>query len=229
MSTPSASPSSPPEPAANPAPEANSRAAPDTDSGGGRLLGGLYRWTMAQGSRKGALWVLAVVAFIESSLFPIPPDVLIIPMVLAARQRAWLIAGVCTAASVAGGFAGYGIGALLFDSIGEPILSFYGYADRFAAFKGWYEAWGAWIVAGAGVTPFPYKVVTIASGAVALDPWVFGIASVLSRGIRFFLVAALLWKFGPPIRTFIERRLGLVTLVFFVLLLGGFVALKLLS
>ncbi len=184
---------------------------------------------MAQGSRKGALWILALVAFVESSLFPIPPDVLIIPMVLAARQRAWLIAGICTVASVAGGFAGYGIGALLFDSLGQPILAFYGYADRFAVFKDWYADWGAWIVAGAGATPFPYKVITIASGAVDLDLVVFGVASVLSRGLRFFLVAALLWKFGPPIRIFIEKRLGLVTLVFFVLLLGGFVALKLLS
>ena len=187
----------------------------------------LYNWTMELGASRNALWALAFISFIESSIFPIPPDVLLIPMILAAPTRAWRIAAVCTVASVLGGFAGYAIGALLYEGVGQPILAFYGYQDRFAEFAGRYNEWGAWIVFGAGVTPFPYKVITIASGVTHLDPVVFGIASVAARGIRFFLVAALLWKYGASIRAFIEKRLGLVTAVFFVLLIGGFVLLKL--
>jgi membrane protein YqaA with SNARE-associated domain len=187
----------------------------------------LYDWTMRLGASRHAVWALAFVAFVESSVFPIPPDVLLIPMVLAARHRAWRFAAVCTIASVAGGFAGYAIGAGLFEAVGEPILAFYGYEAAFARFTGRYNEWGAWIVAFFGVTPFPYKVITIASGVTQLDPVVFGIASVLSRALRFFLVAALLWRFGAPIRAFIEKRLGLLTLVFFALLIGGFAALEL--
>jgi len=173
-----------------------------------------------------ALLALAVISFAESSVFPIPPDVLLIPMILAARERAWLIAGVCTAASVVGGVFGYTIGALLFDTLGQPIVEFYGYLDRYQEFQAGYEEWGAWIVAGAGFTPFPYKVITITSGVMQLDFGVFMIASIASRGARFFLVAALLWYFGPPIRSFIERYLAQLTILFFVLLFGGFVALR---
>ena len=186
----------------------------------------LYDWTMRLGASRHAVWALAFVALIESSVFPIPPDVLLIPMVLAARERAWRLAAVCTAASVLGGFAGYGIGYGLFDVIGEPLLAFYGYEDAFARFTEQYNEWGAWIVAFFGVTPFPYKVITIASGVTQLDPTVFGVASLGSRGLRFFIVAALLWQFGAPIRAFIERYLGLLTILFFVLLIGGFALLK---
>ena len=129
----------------------------------------LYDWTMAQAAAPYALWMLALIAFVESSAFPIPPDVLLIPMVLAMRDRAWLIAGVCTLASVAGGFFGYAIGALLFDAFGRPILELYGYIDQFAEFRTSYNEWGAWIVFFAGLTPFPYKVITIASGVTGLD------------------------------------------------------------
>jgi membrane protein YqaA with SNARE-associated domain len=149
-------------------------------------------------------------------------------MVLAARHRAWLIAGVCTVASVLGGFLGYAIGALLFETLGQPILELYGYLDKFADFQARYNEWGAWIVFGAGLTPFPYKVITIASGVTLLDPVTFGIASVLARGLRFFAVAALLWWFGEPIRLFIERNLGWLTVLFFVFLFGGFLVLRLL-
>lgn len=187
----------------------------------------LYDRTIELSAHRHALWVLAAVAFIESSVFPIPPDVLIIPMVLAARDKAWKIAAVCTVFSVLGGLAGYGIGFFLFDTIGQPLLDFYGYGDKFAKFQGYYNEWGAWIVSGAGLTPFPYKVITIASGVTQLDPFVFTVASVLSRGARFFIVAGLLWYFGQPIRVFIEANLGKLTIAFFVLLLGGFLALKL--
>jgi membrane protein YqaA with SNARE-associated domain len=190
------------------------------------MLKPLYDWTMNLAAHRHALVALAAVAFVESSVFPIPPDVLIIPMVLAARTKAWRIAGVCTLASVVGGLAGYAIGALLFDSLGQPLLDFYGYQDKFSEFQGLYQEWGAWIVAGAGLTPFPYKVITITSGVMDLDLVVFMIASVLSRGARFFLVAGLLWYFGPPIRRFIEENLAILTTVFFVLLVGGFVAVR---
>ena len=191
-------------------------------------LRGLYDWSMAQAERPYALWTLALISFVESSVFPIPPDVLLIPMVLAAPTRAWLIAGVCTVSSVIGGLAGYAIGALLFETLGQPILAFYGYLERFAEFQASYNDWGAWIVFGAGLTPFPYKVITIASGVTGLDLATFTVASVFGRGLRFFALAALLWWFGPPIRRFIERNLGWLTVVFFVLLFGGFLVLKLL-
>ncbi len=187
------------------------------------MLRGLYDWTMGLAAHRHAMWALALVAFVESSVFPIPPDVLIIPMVLAARERAFRIALVATVASVLGGALGYLIGYLLYDSLGQPILEFYGYAEKFAEFQARYNEWGAWIVAMAGMTPFPYKVITIASGVTALDPTVFAVASLLSRAARFFLVAGLLWYFGEPIRRFIEAHLGLLTVVFFVLLFGGFV------
>jgi membrane protein YqaA with SNARE-associated domain len=190
------------------------------------MLRRLYDWTLSLSARPGALWALAIVAFVESSIFPIPPDVLIIPMVLAARGRAWAIAGVASLASVVGGFAGYAIGYFLFQEIGQPIIDFYGYGQAIEDFRVKYNEWGFWIVADAGFTPFPYKVITIASGAFALDLTTFALASAVSRGARFYLVAALLWKFGPPIKAFIERYLGLLTAMFFVLLIGGFVALK---
>ena len=186
------------------------------------MLRRLYDWTMDLSGRRHALTALAVVSFIESSIFPIPPDVLLIPMVLAARERAWLIATVCTVASVLGGLAGYGIGLFLFEQIGQPLLELYGYTDRFGEFQAKYNTWGAWAVFFAGITPFPYKVITILSGVTALSVPVFIVASVLARGIRFFFVAGLLWFFGEPIRGFIERRLGLLFTLFCILLIGGF-------
>jgi membrane protein YqaA with SNARE-associated domain len=190
------------------------------------MLRRLYDWTIQLSAHPRALWALAAVSFIESSFFPIPPDALLLPMVLAARERAWRIAAVCTVASVLGGLLGYGIGYFLFAEIGQPLLTFYGYEEKFLEFKNAYNDWGAWIVFGAGLTPFPYKVITIASGVANLDIVTFVVASVLSRGLRFFLIAALLWKFGPPVRRFIEARLGLLTIIFFALLLGGFVVVR---
>ncbi len=181
---------------------------------------------MELSARRDAVRVLAAIAFIESSIFPIPPDALLVPMVLAARDRAWRFAAICTVASVLGGLLGYAIGYFLFETAGRPVLEFYGYADRFAQFSATYNDWGAWAVFIAGVTPFPYKVITILSGAARLDPAVFVVASVAARGLRFFLVAALLYWIGPSVRPFIEKRLGMVTIAFCVLLLGGFAAAK---
>ena len=190
------------------------------------MLRRLYDWTMALAAGRHAEKALAGVSFAESSFFPIPPDLLLIPMVLAERAKALRYAFVCTAASVAGGIAGYLIGAFLFEQLARPILDVYGYGDKFDTFAGWYNDWGAWIVFTAGVTPFPYKVITIASGATGLDFLVFTLASVASRGLRFFLEAGLLYWIGPPIRAFIEKRLSLVFTAFMVLLIGGFVALR---
>lgn len=187
------------------------------------MLRRLYDRTIDLAAHRHAIWVLAAVAFTESFVFPVPPDVLLIPMVLAARRRAWRIALVCTAASVAGGLLGYGIGAVLYEGIGRQIVEFYGYGPQFANASGLYNEYGAWIVLVAGLTPIPYKIFTIASGVAALDPAVFVAASVVARGLRFFLIAALLYWIGPPVRDFVERRLGLVFALFCILLVGGFV------
>jgi membrane protein YqaA with SNARE-associated domain len=188
----------------------------------------LYDWTLSMVEHRHALWVLAFVSFIESSVFPIPPDVLMIPMILARPSRAWLIAGVALVSSVLGGVMGYAIGAFAFDSIGQPILESLGKADAMEAFNGRFNDMGFWAVLVAGVTPFPYKVITIMSGWTSMPLGTFILTSILARGIRFFLVAALLWKFGAPIREFIERRLGLMFTLFVGLLIGGFMILKVL-
>jgi len=187
------------------------------------MLRRLYDVTLGLAEHRLALWALALVAFAESSVFPIPPDLLMIPMILAAPSRAFLIAGVATLASVLGGLAGYAIGWGAFEAVGRPVLEFYGKDARFEEFAEQYNAWGAWAVLIAGVTPFPYKVITILSGTTGLSLGVFMFASVVARGLRFFVLAALLWKFGAPVRGFVERRLGLLFTLFIALLLGGFV------
>lgn len=190
------------------------------------MLRRLYDWTIALAETPHALWALAAVSFIESSVFPIPPHLLLIPMVIA-RPQAWVtIALVCTSASVLGGMFGYALGAFAFDSIGRPVLEFYGYADRFDAFAAKYNEYGAWAVLIAGITPFPFKIITILSGATGLSFGVFLVASAVARGAIFFVMAALLWRLGPPIREFIEKRLGLMATLFCVLLIGGFVVAK---
>jgi len=188
------------------------------------MLQRLYDRTLALAAHRHALPGLAAVSFAESSFFPIPPDILLIPMVLADRARAWLIATVCTVASVLGGLLGYAIGFYLFDAVGQPVLEFYGYVEQFREVKAFYDAWGFWFVMAAGLTPIPYKVFTITSGVLALNPMAFLAGSLLSRGARFFLECALLWYFGAPIRRFIENNLPALTVTFFVLLFGGFVA-----
>ena len=193
------------------------------------MLRRLYDWTMEMAAQKNAVWVLAAVAFVESSVFPIPPDVLLIPMVLAARNSAWRYAAICTIASVLGGMLGYAIGSGLYEGVGRPILDFYGYGAKFSDFTARYNEYGGWIVFIAGVTPFPYKVITIASGVTDLDFATFTSASLLARGLRFFVVAALLYWVGQPIREFIEKRLGLLFTIFCVLLIGGFLLIKLIA
>lgn len=186
----------------------------------------LYDWTLRLSAHPNAIWALAAVSFIESSIFPIPPDIMLIPMVLAARSRAWRIAAVCMVASVLGGMLGYAIGFAAFETVGRPLLDFYGYAPKFDQFKDYYNEWGAWAVFIAGLTPFPYKVITILSGVTGLDLVVFTLSSILARGLRFFIVAGLLWYFGEPIRLFIEKYLNWLAVAFVVLLVGGFAVIK---
>jgi membrane protein YqaA with SNARE-associated domain len=186
----------------------------------------IYQWLMRLAASERALLWLALVSFIEASVFPIPPDVMMIPMVLAAPTKWWRIALVGTAASVAGGWLGYGIGALLFDTVGQKVLAFYHLEAGFASFQAKFQEYGGWIVLAKGATPIPFKLVTIASGAVHLDPLIFTISAIGSRAIRFFLVAALLRWFGEPVRHFVEKHLVWVTTGFVVLLIGGFVAIR---
>ena len=193
---------------------------------GDRMLRSTYDWTMRQAESPRALWVLAAVAFIESSVFPVPPDVLMIPMVLAAPRRAWLIALVATVASVLGGILGYAIGAFAFDAVGQPILASLGKEDAAAEFSDRFNDFGFWAVLIAGLTPFPYKVITIMSGFTGMPFGVFLGTSILARGARFALVAALLGWLGAPARVFIEKHLGVLTVAFVALLAAGFYVLR---
>ena len=190
------------------------------------MLRRLYDWTMSLAAGRHAPAALAAVSFAESSFFPIPPDVMLIPMVLANRQKAFTIALVCTVTSVLGGLLGYAIGYYFFETLGEWVVRTYHMENGLAAFRAGFEKWGIWIILIKGLTPIPYKLVTIASGAAHFDLFTFVWASIVTRGARFFLVAALLWKFGEPIRTFVEKRLTLLTWLFLIALIGGFVAFR---
>jgi membrane protein YqaA with SNARE-associated domain len=185
-----------------------------------------YQWTMRMATHPKAPRALFLVSFAESSFFPIPPDAMLIPMVLADRAKAWYYAGVATVASVLGGLLGYAIGYFVYETVGQWVINLYGLATQFEAYRAAYNQWGLWIILIKGLTPIPYKLVTIASGAAAFDIWVFLAASIVTRGARFFIVATLLYWFGEPIRGFIERRLTLLTTTFVVLLVGGFVVVR---
>ena len=185
-----------------------------------------YDWVMGLAASPNAERALGTVSFIESSFFPIPPDTMLIPMVLADRSKAWRYAFVCTLTSVLGGLAGYAIGYFLYEAVAQPLLEFYGNLEKFEAFKASYNEQGALIVLIGGATPVPYKVITIASGATQMNLAVFTIVSVIARGARFYAVCGLLYFFGEPIRNFIERYLGWVALASIVLFFGGFYLLK---
>jgi membrane protein YqaA with SNARE-associated domain len=190
------------------------------------MLRRIYDWCIDAAHKPYALWIMGAVAFAESSFFPIPPDILLIPMILARPRDAFRLAAYCMMASVAGGLLGYAIGYFLFDAIGRPILEFYHAMDRYDALKAAFDQWGIWIIIVKGMTPIPYKLITIASGVAHFDLASFVGASIISRSLRFFLVAAILWQFGDAARRFIERRLTLVTSLFAVGLVGGFVVLR---
>jgi membrane protein YqaA with SNARE-associated domain len=189
----------------------------------------LYHWMLSVSESRHAPYALAAVAFAESSFFPIPPDVILIPMSLATPRRAWRYAAIATIASVAGGVLGYGIGALLFDTIGQWLIHLYGYADRMAALKETYARWGALVILIKGLTPIPYKLVTIVSGLLGYNFALFVLLSLLTRGARFFLLAGALNRFGDPLKAALERHFavfigGLAVIV----VLGFWIAAKML-
>ena len=186
----------------------------------------LYNWTMSLAAHTNARWALALISFMESSFFPIPPDVLLIPMVIEKRENAWHYALLCTVASVVGAFLGYVIGMFFFEVVGRPLIEFYGKVEEFEHLREVFADNGWWIVFTAGLTPFPFKIITIASGLFALNPLLFMVGCVIGRGMRFYAVAALLWKFGKPIRGFIDKHLGWLTILFCILLLGGYFVVK---
>ena len=186
------------------------------------LLKRTYDWAMRLASGPNALPALAVISFVESSFFPIPPDVMLVPMILARREQAWLIATVCTLTSVAGGVLGYAIGYFLYDSVGQWLIKLYGLQEGAVEFRSWYAEWGAAIILIKGLTPIPFKLVTIASGLAAFNFPLFVLTALITRGARFFLIAALLKRYGAPIQDFIERRLNLIGFAFLLALAGGF-------
>jgi membrane protein YqaA with SNARE-associated domain len=190
------------------------------------MLKRLYHWTLAKAAHEKAPHWLAAISFIESSFFPIPPDVMLAPMCLAKPERAFRYALICTIASVLGALLGYAIGFFLFETIGRAILDFYGLAGPFEEFKTNFNEQGWLIVLLAGFTPLPFKVITIAAGATAMPLYVLVAASVVARSARFFLVGALLWKFGQPMQDWIDRHFAIATTVLGVLFVGGFAALK---
>jgi membrane protein YqaA with SNARE-associated domain len=187
------------------------------------LLRRLYDMCVAAAGKRHALGILTAVAFAESSFFPIPPDVMLVPMSLARPDRAFRLAAWCTVASVTGGIVGYGIGALLYDSVGAWLIHLYGYGDKVEAFRAAYAQWGAWIIMIKGLTPIPYKIVTITSGFAGYNFGLFVVLSVITRGMRFFLLAFLLNRYGELARHIIEKRLALWTSLFAAVLIGGIV------
>ena len=183
----------------------------------------LYDWVMRHAAGPHAFWYLGAIAFAESSFFPIPPDVMLVPMALADRRRAFYLAGWCTLMSVTGGILGYIIGALLYDSVGQWLIAIYGYGDRLEEFRRLYAEYGAWIILIKGLTPIPYKLVTIASGFAGYNFAAFVVLSAITRGARFLIVAGLLYRFGEPVRGFIEKRLELVMLGLLAVIVAGFI------
>jgi membrane protein YqaA with SNARE-associated domain len=190
------------------------------------LLHALYARVMLLAQHPRARFWLGAVSFAESSVFPIPPDAMLVPMALARPDQAWRLATICTVTSVVGGILGYAIGYFLFEAIAQPILTAYGHADALARFEDWFQRWGAAVILIKGLTPIPYKIVTIAAGAAKMDFAVFLVTSLVTRAARFFLLAALIRYYGPAVREFIERRLMLVTTTAAVMLVLGFLALR---
>lgn len=188
------------------------------------MLRRLYDWVLDLSARPWAPKALAAISFIESSVFPIPPDVMLVPMCLAKPNRAFWYAGICTVASVLGGLLGYAIGALLYDTLGQFLIRLYGYGDKLETFRAAYAEWGHWIILIKGATPIPYKVITIASGFAGYNLFWFIVLSIITRGVRFYLLATLIYFWGERARPFIERRLGLIMLLFVAIFIAGFYA-----
>jgi membrane protein YqaA with SNARE-associated domain len=193
------------------------------------MLRRLYDWVLDLSGRKSAPYALGVVSFTESSFFPVPPDVMLVPMSLARPDRAWFYAGICTVTSVLGGLLGYAIGALLFDSVGTWLFRLYGLEGKAAEFRESYAQWGAWIILLKGLTPIPYKLVTITSGFAGYDLLWFTILSLITRGARFGLIAAMIGRYGSQIREIMDKHLTLIVVVLVLIVVAGFASLKLIG
>jgi len=180
-----------------------------------------YNWTLEKAQHKNAKWYLSLISFAESSFFPIPPDILLIPMALASKAKALFYAFICTLFSVLGGILGYAIGYFFYNSVGIYIVDFYHLENSFNIFESYYKEFGILIVLGAGITPFPYKFITIASGVFGLNIFLFIIVSIIGRGLRFYLIAILLYFFGEKIKLIIDKYFNILTIVFFILLVGS--------
>jgi membrane protein YqaA with SNARE-associated domain len=186
------------------------------------MLRKLYDGVLALSERPGAPYALAAVSFAESSFFPVPPDVMLVPMVLARPERAWFYTAICTIASVIGGLVGYAIGALLYDSLGAWLFHLYGLDEKADAFRAGYAQYGHWIILLKGITPIPYKLVTITSGFAGYDLFWFVVLSIITRGARFGLLALLLGRYGAPIKAALDRHLGIAAAIMLVTIVGGF-------
>ena len=202
---------------------------PTAESTGTWSLQNLYNWTLRSAGTRHAVWALAAVCFLQSLVLPVPPDLLLIPMVLARRAKALLFATISTLSSTAGGLAGYAIGYFLYEAVGEPLLGLWGYGGKLAVFEAYRREWGAWIVVAGALSPLPYKLVAVAYGAARLDAGVFILASLLSRGFRFYVEAALLWYFGAAARALIERHLTAATVIGLILVAGVFLSVRFLT
>jgi membrane protein YqaA with SNARE-associated domain len=190
------------------------------------MLRRLYDWTLSLAGRPSAPYALAAVSFAESSFFPVPPDVMLVPMMLARPDRAWAYALICTAASVVGGVLGYMIGLFLYDSIGSWLFQIYGLTEGAETFRHSYAEYGHWVILLKGLTPIPYKLVTITSGFAGYSPFWFVVLSIVTRGARFFFIALLMTRFGPAIKGLIDRHFNLIATLAVVALVGGFVAFR---
>jgi membrane protein YqaA with SNARE-associated domain len=186
------------------------------------MLRKIYNWVLAQAEKPYAEWLLFAMAVAEASVFPLPPDILLLPMAIARRDRAWRFAAICTAGSVIGGLIGYGIGALAMATLGQWVVETYHLQNAFQNFHDQFNKWGVWIILAKGLTPIPFKLVTIASGVAGLDLVAFAGACIITRGARFFLIAVLVRRFGAPIRDFIEKYLTWVALGVLAAIIAGF-------
>ncbi len=190
------------------------------------ILRQLYEWTLKKSEHPKASWFLSIISFAESSFFPIPPDIILIPMVIAKTAKAWIYAFICTVSSVLGGALGYLIGFFFYNSVGILIVNYYGLDNQFTNFENSYNEYGFLIVLGAGFTPFPFKLITISSGLFGLNFITFILVSFIARGLRFFLLAGLLKLFGQSIKKFIDQYFNLLAIIFFILLIGSFILIK---
>ncbi len=191
-----------------------------------KILRKTYDWTIEKSKHPKAVWFLSLISFSESSFFPIPPDIILIPMIIAKRVNAFFYAFICTISSVVGGVTGYCIGFFFYNSLGLLIINYYGLQNQFINFENYYQVYGIWIVLGAGFTPFPFKFITIASGFFGFNIFLFILISLIARGLRFYLIAFLLKVFGQSIEDFIDKYFNLLAILFFILLISSIIMIK---